>query len=182
MIYFTSDLHLGHSKIIEYCGRPFKSVEEMDKVLIENWNRIVSPKDTIYCLGDFAFSKNYEKVQGYVKQLHGKKYFSFGNHDDRDWIVRLKKESLIWGCEDSFIVKDNGVIIYGSHYPHRSWPKSFHGSYHVYGHVHGTINDYGRSTDIGVDCWEYSPVSLKTVIERLSKTASPKERNDLSPE
>lgn len=54
MIYFTSDTHFFHNNIIKACNRPFASVEEMNDGLIKNWNNTVSPKDTIYHLGDCA--------------------------------------------------------------------------------------------------------------------------------
>ena len=56
MLYFTADLHLGHANIIRHCGRPFASVEDMDRCLIDNWNRRVRPEDTVYILGDLMFA------------------------------------------------------------------------------------------------------------------------------
>lgn len=55
MIFFTSDLHLGHENCIRLCNRPFSSIEEMDETLIENWNRKVTGKDTVYILGDLIY-------------------------------------------------------------------------------------------------------------------------------
>ena len=55
MIFYTSDLHLGHANIIRHCNRPFASAEEMDEVLIENWNAKVTNADTIHILGDLMF-------------------------------------------------------------------------------------------------------------------------------
>lgn len=52
MVYFTSDLHLGHENVIKLCNRPFDSIEEMDEALIRNWNRKVTNGDTVYVLGD----------------------------------------------------------------------------------------------------------------------------------
>ena len=52
MIYFTSDLHLGHANIIRHCNRPFSSVVEMDETLIKNWNMRVHPDDTGYVLNE----------------------------------------------------------------------------------------------------------------------------------
>ena len=58
MVFFTSDLHFGHGKIIDHCGRPFSSVEEMDRVMIENWNRRVRKNDKVYIVGDIVWDKN----------------------------------------------------------------------------------------------------------------------------
>ena len=55
MIFFTSDLHLGHENCIRLCNRPFSSIEEMDETLIENWNHKVTGKDTVYILGDLIY-------------------------------------------------------------------------------------------------------------------------------
>ena len=58
MIFFTSDTHFNHKAIISYCSRPFESVEEMNDRLIDNWNQVVKPNDTVYHLGDFALYCN----------------------------------------------------------------------------------------------------------------------------
>lgn len=51
-IFVTSDLHLGHYNIIRYCKRPFNNLDDMNTKLVRNWNSVVSPKDTVYFLGD----------------------------------------------------------------------------------------------------------------------------------
>ena len=55
MVYFTSDLHLGHKNILRLCDRPFASIEEMDEVLMDNWNRKIHRDDTVYIMGDLMF-------------------------------------------------------------------------------------------------------------------------------
>lgn len=62
-------------------------------------------------------------------------------------------------------MRRGGYEVFLSHYPHRSWNKKFHGSIHVYGHVHGALPDHDRSTDVGVDCWDFKPVSLEQILE-----------------
>ena len=71
MIYFTSDLHLGHSNIIRMCNRPFNSVEEMNNTLIGNWNSRVTNRDDIYILGDL-FYKAALNVNDVLEVLKGK--------------------------------------------------------------------------------------------------------------
>lgn len=55
MVFFTSDLHLGHRNIIQLCNRPFSSIDEMDQRFIEKWNEKVTDADTVYILGDLMF-------------------------------------------------------------------------------------------------------------------------------
>lgn len=52
--FFTSDTHFGHANIINLCNRPFKDVNHMNNMLVENWNSVVSDDDTVFHLGDFA--------------------------------------------------------------------------------------------------------------------------------
>ena len=69
MIFFTSDLHLGHENCIRLCNRPFSSIEEMDETLIENWNRKVTGKDTVYILGDLIY-RSKKPPEEYLRRVH----------------------------------------------------------------------------------------------------------------
>ena len=57
-LWFTSDEHYGHSKVIEYCARPFDDLDDMHAQLISRHNAVVQAGDTVYHLGvggDFCF-------------------------------------------------------------------------------------------------------------------------------
>jgi len=55
MVYFTSDLHLGHRNVLKLCNRPFSSIEEMDEIIIDNWNKKVHRDDTVYIMGNLPY-------------------------------------------------------------------------------------------------------------------------------
>jgi calcineurin-like phosphoesterase family protein len=163
MIYFTSDLHFGHANVIQFCNRPFSSVREMDETLIENWNSTVSDNDSIYVIGDFSFYKK-EQTSEIFKKLKGKKHLIKGNHDGHDTV----KLPWMWVKEQGHIDKP---YIWMNHFPKKSWNRSYHDSYHVFGHIHGNGNYWadGLSCDVGVDMWDYKPVSLDVLESFFSR-------------
>ena len=79
-VFITSDPHFSHRKIIEFEAkyRPFKTIEEHDETLVSNWNSEVKPNDTVICLGDVGFGKDFFK---YLARLNGIKKLVMGNHD-----------------------------------------------------------------------------------------------------
>ena len=87
MIFYTSDLHLGHANIIRHCNRPFASVEDMDEALIGNWNAKVTDGDTVHILGDLMF-RNSCPSEEYLSRLKGKKHLVVGNHD-KAWMKKV---------------------------------------------------------------------------------------------
>jgi calcineurin-like phosphoesterase family protein len=170
MIYVTADLHFGHFKIIQYCNRPFKTLEEMNETLINNWNNIVTKKDEIYVLGDFGFLNitEYEKI---LPRLNGKKYLIRGNHDNQNCYQIIGWKNV----KDYLKLRYNNVKFILSHYPMVSWDSKNHGSIMLHGHCHGTLNRtitdlIGDSIiDVGVDVWNYTPVSLDSIIELVNQ-------------
>lgn len=167
MLYFTSDLHLGHKNIIKYCDRPFSSVEEMDAALINNWNSVVKPTDTVVVVGDFAFATP-EGWKDYLSRLNGDVILIVGNHDYRhlDKVSHLFKEvHTLWEVPPSKFGVKSGPRVVCCHYAMRIWPNSHRGAYHLYGHSHGTIEhtSYGKSMDVGVDAHNFTPVSYYDV-------------------
>jgi len=70
MIYFTSDLHLNYGNIIKYNIRPFINSIEMDRRLIENINKMVTVRDELYVIGDFAFARKVQTNE-YLDKIRG---------------------------------------------------------------------------------------------------------------
>ena len=80
MIYFTSDLHFRHDRIIKHANRPFRDAEEMDRVLLNNWNNTVGRDDEVYMLGDLTM-KGAEVANSLLTKLNGDIHIIRGNHD-----------------------------------------------------------------------------------------------------
>ena len=83
-VFITSDTHFNHKNIIKYCNRPFDSVDEMNNVLIDNWNKSIDNNDIIIHLGDFGFNGYCpNSLQQIVANLRGRKWLILGNHDKK---------------------------------------------------------------------------------------------------
>jgi calcineurin-like phosphoesterase family protein len=173
--WFISDTHFGHANIIKYSQRPFKDVDEMNEMMIQEWNKLVKPEDEVYHNGDFAFM-TYDKFRVLSWRLNGRIYLQLGNHDSMIIQHRtdLLKQGKIVSIENYRELKTAGnpmIVLF--HYGQRVWNKSHHGSIHLYGHSHGSLPPHGLSVDAGVDCKEitseYRPVHLDEVLAYMSK-------------
>ena len=170
-VFFTSDQHFGHDRIREYCNRPFSSVGEMDSVMIGKWNWVVSPKDIIYFLGDFCLDK--QKIAlSYFKRLNGRIYVVPGGHD-RKWIrpnlCYTGPNCVVRMLPPLHTVTLNKQVIVLCHYAMRVWDRSHYNSWNLHGHSHGGLLAAGKQLDVGVDNWEFYPVSLEQIKKVMEK-------------
>lgn len=158
--YFTADLHLGHARIIDYCDRPFRSVEQMDAQLISNWNATVGSGDDVWVVGDFCWGAGAEV---YLARLNGRKHLIWGNHDPETTTAASG-----WTSSQPYaeITLDKQKIVL-FHYGLRVWNRSARGVLHFYGHSHGNLVGDSQSCDVGVDCFDYRPVDLPAIRRRL---------------
>ena len=180
--YFTSDNHFFHQKILEYCNRPFSSIEEMNTELIKRYNSVVKNNDTVYFLGDFAFTKNVDDIINILKQLKGKKHFICGNHDKIMLDDNIRKQFVSFTesnikeilIEQKYPPTNLGInhkqFITLCHYPMLSWNKAHYGSWNLFGHEHGNLKQYenNQQLDVGVDCWVYYPLSFEDIRDKLA--------------
>ena len=177
--WFTADHHLGHwtsadGNIIKYCNRPFSTIEEMDRHLIQMWNDTVGENDTVYMQGDLTLS---EWGLSYLRQLNGYiKVIAPSWHHDKRWLPDLRHDlnvAIYLGAE--YVIQIEGVWLHLSHYPLAEWDRKHYGALHLHAHSHGKqlvpTNDpwITHRLDIGVDSareWlgEYRPFSFEEVM------------------
>ena len=171
--YFTSDTHFGHKNIIKYCNRPFADVDEMNKALIDNWNDVVRPSDEVYHLGDVSLGQIKDTLP-LAKQLHGHKFLVRGNHDrcwqNADWMAAYQDVGFKI-CQDSLHFDDFVVC----HFPYTGDSQADdryvsdrpvdEGKWLLHGHVHDEWKIKDRLINVGVDVWDYHPVSYDVLNE-----------------
>lgn len=170
MNYYIADTHFGHDNIRRLSNRPFKTIEEMDRTIIDNWNSRVSDNDDVYILGDFSYKS--EDPISYLKQLNGRKYLIIGNHDSKLLKNPACKKYFV-DISDIKMVNDNGTQIVCCHYPMVEWNGYYRNVIHFYGHIHNNfdnetnqyISKVKNAYNVGVDIIGFMPRTLKEILE-----------------
>lgn len=185
--WFTSDLHFGHKNIINYCNRPFHSVDNMNKLLVQNYNELVMPGDDVYFLGDIAMGKWIDNIQ-FVRKLKGNKFLVPGNHD-ACWSLRKGhgKAAVAYRDVGFTILPEFSVMGFGGrnfavcHFPYGSGPADpkigtdalvknpecrprDRGMWLLHGHTHSHTKVQGHQINVGVDAWGMYPASLDQIL------------------
>lgn len=172
MIWFTSDTHFGHANAIKFTNRPFKSVEEMEKVFVRNINQRVKFNDHLYHLGDFSFRMSADDAKCVRERIRCKNvHLIKGNHDKNWQRAELEGAFLLEPLVCNIKLED-GQKFSCCHYPMLDWPSLRHGAIHLHGHIHSSreYNLWNRENgdlrfDVGVDANDYAPVSMEEILD-----------------
>lgn len=160
-IFVISDTHFGHSNFLNFENtdgtkiRPFASVEEMDQLMLDNWNRVVTDSDIVYHLGDVYFNGRH----GILNALKGKKRLLLGNHDNgkdqnlhsifqKIELWRLFKE---WNCLLTHVpIHESGLLKV---------------EYNVHGHIHQNESPTQKHINVSVEKINYTPIPLEVLMK-----------------
>ena len=178
--WYTADTHFRHENVIPFCGRPFRSASHMDSVLIENlWSK-VGPEDDLWIVGDFAFgpkSQDPEYLSMLFGQLPGaRKHFIIGNHDLEPTLA-LPWDSVAHIAEVRDGPKSQANTL--CHYPMITWNHARREALQIFGHVHNNWLGSRNSVNVGVDVWDFMPVTFEDIARRAKTLPVNKHRADV---
>ncbi|MFA5296185.1 MAG: 2'-5' RNA ligase family protein [Methanoregulaceae archaeon] len=155
--YIIADLHLDHANIIRFCNRPFPDVESMNLELVENWNSVVTNKDTVYFLGDLVWGRSNKGHKYWIKKLDGNKKYIEGNHDKGAKLPFLDNPWLLYKGKKFYLIHDP--------YPDKI-PKGWEG-WIIHGHHHNNelenypfINGKTKTINASAELINFKPLDL----------------------
>ena len=164
--FYTADTHFRHARVIEFNRRPFRGFQDMDEAMVRRWNDRVGPDDTVWHLGDFAVEVDEARVEAIFHRLNGTKHLVVGNHDEGDEGIL----TLPWASVERLAhVDDAGRQVVLCHYPMVTWLGARHDAVHLHGHTHGSLPGTTARADVGVDCWDFAPVTLDEAMARMKR-------------
>lgn len=160
-IWLTADEHYDHDQIRIYENRPFDTLRKMNRQLIYNHNNLVGEEDTVYHIGDFCMAREKKRVENVLKNLKGKHHLILGNHD---YLHPFEYEDA--GFLSIHSALDIGDILL-IHDPAKTIVKK--DRLWAVGHVHSLfLMVQHRVINVGVDVWNFKPVTLEHVLKLLS--------------
>lgn len=117
-----------------------ESAKRMTDTIVDSINAAVKESDHLVILGDVIFSSKitqYQRAKEFRERLNCQDiWVILGNHDNYE-VMRETFEHVRVRHEFNIA----GKIVVCDHYPQRTWNRSHHGTYCLYGHVHGLFID-----------------------------------------
>ena len=172
-IWFTCCTHYNHENILKFNNwageleRPeFSNVNEMNECLMDSWNEVVKPDDTVYHLGDVFFG-DHAKFEKDFRKFNGNKRLVLGNHDNIKYLASTNFFSRIY---TDITLSDYGIFV--SHRPsHESQMYDYRNQknlVNVHGHIHRNPSPSERHYNVCVEQSNYYPVNLDTIVEYVN--------------
>lgn len=201
-LFFVSDLHFFHKRIIEFTGRP-TTLENLNEWIIGQCVATIPTSATTLHLGDMFFSCTNEQAVEVLKKLPGDWWFILGNHDNegklRTVVDTVNKECgtkhRVLGWYHKLLVKQEPKVkgekwikkqLILCHFPIEDWDSKHYGSAMIHGHVHGGTSSHDGEAlrkipnrfDVGIDnSHTFTPFSFDDVRKILRKTRERDEQN-----
>jgi calcineurin-like phosphoesterase family protein len=145
----------------------------MDETLVKNWNEVVKGGDRVFFLGDVSICRDLDRVDRLLARLAGQKFWILGNHDHEDerekYAHHFQKMERLMDLRIGKGEAAQDIVL--CHYAMLVWNKSHYGSWMLHGHSHGELKYpfQAKIMDVGVDAWNYRPVSFEMLKEKLDK-------------
>ena len=186
--WWTSDHHFGHENIIRYCARPFANADAMNRTMVDRWNDVVSDGDEVWIIGDLVLGQLTVNLSAHVWRLKGRKILVPGNHD-ACWQGQKKSRRQVTAYFDlggiSRIVDDPPPVVLAgqevqlNHFPYEpgipgqpvkfaQWRPKDNGGWLLCGHIHEKWRQDRKQINVGVDAWNFAPVSDDTICEMIN--------------
>ena len=160
-----SDLHLSDPSVLLGWGRPFGSVEEMNRHLLRNWRRRVGASDTVICLGDVAHPDAWrdDRLVLDLAECPGERLLVLGNHD-ADSINQVRAIEVDRAAVTLVAPGDPPLLL--THVPLLQVPDAW---VNAHGHVHQKESpSRNRHVNVSVEQLNYRPAKLSD-IRRLAR-------------
>jgi calcineurin-like phosphoesterase family protein len=191
-IYFWSDLHIGHENVLQFDNRPFRDLDHMHEVLVNNYNSTVPENGICYFLGDIGLGKT-DLLKNVISQMHGTKICILGNHDKGvEAMLKIGFDVVLYGatlqiagqrvtlshCPLLGVYREDTANMKGSageenwHGESRLKQRIFttkdEGQFHLHGHIHSPNGGksqkiLGKQYDVGVAANGYKPISISVI-------------------
>lgn len=175
--FYIADTHFFHKNIIKHGDRPFDvdDITKMNDYMIEKWNAVVAPEDTVIHIGDFAFGNKMIQQQMFLK-LNGKKILVRGNHDGaKRWMLDVGFDEVV-----DYIHRDGLLIIHDPYHIREITERKGvytlaeryeECEYLLHGHVHQKIvtHDFDKAINCCVEHHDYTPQTLEQLIQWTNK-------------
>ena len=169
-IWFISDTHFNHDRDFIYVTRGFESVNEMNQILVEKWNSIIKPDDTVYHLGDL-FLGDLEKGLKIVKSLHGHIHLTIGNHDTEMRLSALK--NIIDEIQFGYRMKFRKGCLLLSHYPQITNNSDHFFTYSIHGHTHNPniFCEFPLMYNVSCEAHNCNPIAYEDILFDIKEKA-----------
>lgn len=168
-----ADPHFDHTNIIKYCNRPFKSTNQMNKTILENYNKLVHDDSIILFLGDMAYGRDSETPKTWLRRLRGQIYYMKGNHDDG--IHYSINPTYCKGVYKHMNIACMGYTFMFIHDPDEivlNYPVIGYKNWIIHGHKHNHapfFNIGTRRINVSVENTNYGPMRLSDIIAEIEK-------------